>query len=105
MRSAAVDNGRDDVDGGHACPYDGGMVTMTIALSEERAAALRARAEAEGVTVSELVALAMDLDVDPAMYELTPEQEEQIVRAAKDADRGHVVSEEKAMAALRPLQR
>ena len=78
---------------------------MTIELSEERAAALRARADAEGVTVSELVALAMDLDVDPAMYELTPEQEEQIIRAAEDADRGNVVSEEEAMAALRALRR
>jgi len=86
-------------------PYDGGMVSMTIELSEERAAVLRARAEAEGLTVSELVVKAFDLDVDPAMYDLTPEQEEQIIQAAEEADRGDVVSEEEVMAALRALRR
>ena len=83
--------------------YDFAMVTLTIELSEERAAALRARAEAEGVSVSELVAQAMDLDVD--RYDLTPEQEEQIVRGSEEADRGEVVSHEDAMAALRALGR
>ena len=83
--------------------YDFVMVSLTIELSEERAAALRARAEAEGVSVSELVAQAMDLDVD--RYDLTPEQEGQIVRGSEEADRGEVVSHEDAMAALRALGR
>ena len=103
MREARIDDdeGRDDVDGGNVSPYDGGMVTLTIELSEERAATLRARAEAKGVSVSELVAKAMDLDVE--MYDLTPEQEDQIIEAAEQADRGDVISEADAMAALRAL--
>lgn len=81
------------------------MVTLTLELSEQRAAILRARAEAVGVSVSELVAQSMDLDVDQAHYDLTPEQEEQIIRAAEEADAGDVISEEDAMTALRALDR
>ena len=40
------------------------------------------RAEAEGITVSELVAKAME-----RKFALTPEQEDQIIEAAEQADR------------------
>jgi hypothetical protein len=78
------------------------MVSMTIELSEERAAILRARAQAEGLSVSELVARALILDVD-GEFDLTAEQEDRIIQAADDADRGHVISADDAMAALRAL--
>ncbi len=81
------------------------MVSMTIELSVERAAALRARAEAEGITVAELVAQALDLDSGDVDYDFTPEEEGEIVESIAQADRGEVVSEDVAMAALRALSR
>ena len=83
--------------------YDGGMVSMTIELSEERAATLHARALAEGVTVSELVAQALDLaDGD---YDFKPEEARVIMESLGQADRGEVVPEEVALAALRAARR
>ena len=81
------------------------MVSLTLELSDERAAALRARAEAEGVSVAELVTRVLILDRDDVDYDFTPEQEDEIIASLEEADRGEVVSEEVAMAALRALRR
>ncbi len=80
-----------------------GMVSLSLELSEKRAAALRARANAEGLSVADLVAQALDLDgID---YDFAEADEAAIMTAIAQADRGEVVSEEVALAALRSLSR
>lgn len=81
------------------------MVSLTLELSEERAATLRARAEAEGVSVAELVAKVLVLDRDDVEYDFTAEREEEILASLEAADRGEVVSLDVAMAAARALRR
>ncbi|MEJ7562803.1 MAG: hypothetical protein WKF45_09800 [Ilumatobacteraceae bacterium] len=77
------------------------MIKMTIELDDDLVEKLEARAAEEGTTVPLLVARILDA----AIYDLTPEQEEQLIESAAQADRGEVVSEEEAMAALRALSR
>lgn len=54
------------------------MVSVTLELSEERAATLRARAEAEGVSIVDLVVRALALEPAAAEYDFTPEQGDEI---------------------------
>ena len=80
------------------------MVRLTIELSDERAAALRARADAEGLSITDLVAQALNLD-HAAEHDFSPEREDEIMESIEQADRGDVVSEDVALAALRALPR
>ena len=81
------------------------MVSLTLELSDERAAALRARAEAEGLSITDLVAQALNLDRAAPEYDFSPEREDEIMESIEQADRGDVVSEDVALAALRALPR
>lgn len=54
------------------------MVSVTLELSEERAATLRARAEEEGVSIVDLVVRALALEPAAAEYDFTPEQGDEI---------------------------
>jgi hypothetical protein len=61
------------------------MVNVTIEMSEERAAALRARAEREGVSVADLVSRVLDLEEGD---ELHPEWGDEIRRRIQELDDG-----------------
>jgi predicted transcriptional regulator len=61
---------------------------------------LQARAAEAGTTVSELIARLVD-DDDVGTYELTTEQQAQVLVGIEEADRGDVVSADEVMAALR----
>lgn len=62
------------------------MVSLTLELSDEKAAVLRARAEAEGVSVTELVSRALNLDEDDA--DLHPAWGDEIRRRIRGIDDG-----------------
>jgi hypothetical protein len=61
------------------------MVSVTLELSDERAAVLRARAEAEGVSVGELVSRALNLDDDEGVH---PDWNDEIRRRIRGIDDG-----------------
>jgi hypothetical protein len=81
------------------------MARLTLELSDERAAALRARADAEGLSIADLVAQALKLDGAATDFDFSPEREDEIMESIEQADRGDVVSEDVAIAALRALPR
>lgn len=63
------------------------MVSLTLELSDEKAAVLRARAEAEGVSVTELVSRALNLD-DSDDVGLHPAWGDEIRRRIRGIDDG-----------------
>lgn len=76
---------------------------VSVQIDDDVMKKLQARAEEAGISVAELIA--RFADNDDVAYDFTPEQEDQIMESIAQADRGEVVSEDEAMAALRALSR
>lgn len=98
-----VGEGRDGLDGGHLSLYNEPMVSVTVNLDEDVMEKLAARAASEGTTVPVLIAQIVSSGDDGIA--LTAEQEQAIIEADAEVDRGEWVSAEEALAQLRARPR
>lgn len=84
--------------------YHVGMVSITVQLDDDVMQKLQARAVEEGTTVSEIIAQLVSAQDDDGI-ELSAEQEQAIVDADAEVERGEWVSAEDAIAQLRAHSR
>lgn len=80
------------------------MVSITVQLDDDVMQKLQARAVEEGTTVSEIIAQLVSAQDDDGI-ELSAEQEQAIVDADAEVERGEWVSAEDAIAQLRAHSR